>query len=88
MVVGVCMYNQPNVVLLTGTYDSPLTMPIPRQDEEDCKFYWGSHENYHGGSTCDVVPLFGATRLARMPYEGRCGWKGGAWIVFAVHASN
>jgi hypothetical protein len=56
-----------------------ICIPLPEGfAEEECKFFWGAHENYYGGSTHDVVPLFGVTRIARMPYEGRCGWKGGA----------
>eukprot|EP01084_Bolivina_argentea_P011141 20818_1 len=82
--------NDANIIqVLTGTYSSDMTLPLPDGfSEEECSFFWGSHENYYGGNTGDIVPLFGNTRQARLAYSGQKGWKGGAWIVVGVKKSD
>lgn len=68
---------------MTGTHSNPHIAPIP-EGSLDSKFFWGSEENYYGGNTCDVVPAYGVTQNVRMPYEGKCGWKGGAWMSIGL----
>eukprot|EP00759_Apiculatamorpha_spiralis_P058182 PhF_6_TR9105/c0_g1_i3/m.14177 len=74
-----------SIAVLTGTYDNPMELPIPEGfDESECTFFWGSQGNYYGGSTGDVVFECGGSRRASVPYQGNCGWKGGAYMVLGI----
>jgi hypothetical protein len=65
-----------------------MTLPIPEGfTEAECTFYWMAYSNYYGGFTGDVVPAFGNTRNAALPYGNAGGWKGGGYIVIAKYAT-
>ena len=73
------------VAIITGTFVVDMNLPLPSgYSEEECFFYWVSHENYYGGSTGDIVTHTGVTRSAKMPYGGVGGMKGGSYIVIGV----
>ncbi len=82
--IGVHPLVEKKIKVMTGTYINPVDIPIPDGfDESECKFIWFSQGNYYGDNTKDVVFGFGDARRAGIPYDGKCGWKSGVWMVIA-----
>ena len=72
------------VEVLTGTHTNPTDIPIPKGfTVNECKFIWFSQGNSYGNNTGDVVFGFGDSKTAGIPYDGKCGWKSGVWMVIA-----